>query len=594
MALHFIYAFAACLLLSWLAGYPLAALAGLGRGLRGAGYGMACGSALLLIACRALQMAWPAAVFAWWLLAGLVLAVVLLWSSRRFRSHAAALLREHGARLGGLLLLAVLVGVLLDVPMLFGNAIQFEGNRNADSFTFVSTAQYMLTHAFNGAYDFTPEHPVYTITRSYVGQYAMQPRPAAEGLLAWLSALRGVDPMYLYNAVQAAGAALAGWTVLVFAPVGWRPRSRWVWALAALAIMACPTLLFVAVNSNFANLLGLPALTAYVALALVPRGWARTAVGALLLGALMSGYPEMMVFAVMARGLGAACQGAAQRDMRGVVAEAAWMIAELAIACAVLPWAAHGTFIAYRTSFTLSAGTAALVGNMYAGVPLAVAAAVALVLAWRGLQRDGECAGMRFFLCGIIAAFAVAQLLMSWRGFDYGGLKISEYFAPLLLGVLLVCLPVLLAAWQGERSMLARAGTLLAVAIVLVMAGKSVTLLRKSWRWSEERRVTADLVRAGAALPALSDGRPVALGGTPQPYYYGMWFAYLAKVAPAYDFAHDADAAGYLSAYLAPLPRSAQLFDEARLRVDVEGPGKSTGAARVDVATFGPVHVREK
>lgn len=594
MALHFIYAFAACLLGAWLVGYPLAALAGLGRGLRGAGYGMACGLAVLLSACRGLQMAWPVAVFAWWLLAGLGLAVVLSWSVRRVRTDAATLLREHGAHLAGLLLLALLTAVLLDAPMLFGHAIQFEGNRNADSFTFVSTAQYMLTHAFNGAYDFTPEHPVYTITRSYVGQYAMQPRPAAEGLLAWLSALRGVDPMYLYNAVQAAGAALAGWTVLVFAPVAWRPRSRWVWTLAALALMGCPTLLFVAVNSNFANLLGLPALTAYAALGLVPRGWARTAVGALLLGALMSGYPEMLVFAAMARGLGVACQGAAQRDVRSVAAEAAWMIAELALACIALPWAAHGSFIVYRTTFGLSAGTAALVGDMYAGVPLAAAAAAALALAWRGLRRDSACAGMRFFLCGIVAAFAAAQLLMCWRGFGYGGLKISEYFAPPLLGVLLACLPVLLAAWRGERSLPARAGTLLAVAIVLVMAGKSATLLRKSWRWSEQRRVTADLVRAGAALPALSGGRPVALGQTPQPYYYGMWFAYLAKVAPAYDFARDADAAGYLSAYLAPLPRSAQLFGEAKLRVDIDEPGQAAAAAKPDVASFGAVHVREK
>ncbi|MGO4702863.1 hypothetical protein [Dyella sp. 2RAB6] len=594
MALHFIYAFAACLLLPWLIGYPLAALAGCGRGLRGAGYGMACGLALLLIACRGLQMAWPVAAFAWWLLAGLGLAVLLLWSMRGVRGDAMALLREHGGRLAALLVLALLVGVLLDAPTLFGNAIEFEGNRNADSFTFVSTAQYMLAHAYNGAYDFTPEHPVYTITRSYLGQYATQPRPAAEGLLAWLSALRGVDPMYLYNAVQAAGAVLAGWTVWVFAPMDWRPRSRWVWMVSTLTVMACPTLLFVAVNSNFANLLGLPALTAYVALALMPRGWMRGIVGALLLGALMSGYPEMMVFAAMARGLGVVFQGVARRDLRGMLLEAALMAAELALACAAFPWAAHGSYIVYRTTFSLSAGHAALVGNMYAGAPLAAAAAAALALAWRGLARDAACAGMRSFLCGILAAFALAQLLMCWRGFDYGGLKISEYFAPLLLGVLLACLPVLLAALDGERSMLARAGTALALAIVLVMAGKSASLLRKSWAWAKERCVTADLVHAGEVLPALAAGHPVALGETPQPYYYGMWFAYLAKAAPAYDFAQDTDAAGYLSAYLAPLPRSAQMFGEARLRVDIDEPGQQAGRGKPDVATFGAVHVRAK
>jgi len=595
MALHFLYAFTACLLLPWLLGYPLAALAGLGRGLRGAGFGIACGLALLLIACRGLQMLWPVTAFAWWLLAGVGVTAIALWSQRGVRAAAAQLLREHGTGLVIMLVLAVLVGVLLDAPILFGNAIQFEGNRNADSFTFVSSAQYMLGHAFAGAEDFTPEHPVYTIMRSYFGPLATQPRPAAEGLLAWLSALRGVDPMYLYNAAQAAGVVLAGWAVLAFAPAGWRPRSPWAWGIAALYLLACPSLLFVAVNSNFANLLGLPALAGYVALGLLPRGWTRTAIAALLLGALMSGYPEMLIFAFMARGLGVLCQGVARRELRQVVIEAALMAAELIVACVLLPWAAHGTYAVYRTTFSLSEGTAALVGNMYAGVPLALTAAVALALAWRGLGRSLELAAARPFLCGIVAAFALAQLLMRWRGFDYGGLKISEYFAPLLLGVLLLSLPGLLGALDGERSTLARAGTALAVLIALVMVSKSATLLRKSWSWSQERRVTADLVRAGEALPALSGGWPVALGATPQPYYYGMWFAYLAKVPPAYDFASDPDAAGYLSSYLGSSPRSAQLYGEAQLRVEIDSPGQPARVTdKPEVARYGAVHIRVK
>jgi hypothetical protein len=53
--------------------------------------------------------------------------------------------------------------VFLNVPILFEGALRFDGSRNHGSFTFVSSARSMRTHAFYGAPDFDPRHPVHTI-----------------------------------------------------------------------------------------------------------------------------------------------------------------------------------------------------------------------------------------------------------------------------------------------------------------------------------------------------------------------------------------------------------------------------------------------
>ncbi|GGA17690.1 hypothetical protein [Dyella nitratireducens] len=587
MIWNYTYGFCVTILFAWLLGYPVAVWCGLGRGVRALGYASASGASLLLIACRGVQMIAPIGAARWPLLAGFAAGVVIAWSRRSTRSAAAELLSEHGRGLAGLLCGVAAIGVLLGVPILFSNAIQFDGTRNADSFIYVSSARYMLAHSFYGAPDFTPEHPVYTISRSYFGDGAMQPRPAAEGLLAWLSALRGTDPMYLYNAVQAAGVMLAGLAALAFLPVSWKARHASDWALLAVYALAGPTLLHVATNSNFANGFNLPAATGYVALGLLPRSRGTFVSGVLFIGCLLSGYPELLVFAAAARGFAVVCDGIASRTISKVVREAAWMSGELIVAGVVLPWAAWGAIAVFRTTLGVSqAGASELGGNMYAGLPMFVAAAIALGIAWRPLASVGE-RGHRSFLVGILVAFAVAQLVMVARGFGYGGFKISEYFLPLLVGVMLRSV---ISAPSGVR--LGRVAAFYAVAVAALLTVKSADVLRRAWEWSEARRVTPDLVNAGKALVELAHGRPVAMGTSPQPFYYGMWIPYLASVPIAYDLQHDPDAAGYLSPYLHTTARTAELYGEAQLQVDV-GVGNEHMASAA-IAQFGRVVIRPK
>ena len=583
---NYIYGFTVTLLLAWLAGFPIAVLCGVGRGARAIGFASACGTSLLLIVCRGVQMISPLAPAKWMLLSALLLMIAFAWTRRSTRAAWGELWQADGRVLVAVIGAAAIVGVLLGVPILFGGAIQYDGTRNADSFTFTQSAQYMLGHAFYGAADFTPEHPVYTISRGYFGHGATQPRPAAEGLLAWISALRGVDPMYLYNALQAAGVVLAGLAALAFLPREWQARGAKDWLLLVVYAQGCPALLHIAANSNFANAFNLPSAAAYVALGLLPRTRGTFIAGALCIGCLLSGYPELLVFVAMARGLGVMLEGWMTRRIGAVIREAGWMIGELVLACALLPWAAWGAIAVFETTLGIShEGASGLGGNMFAGLPMFMAAAIALAVAWRALGTMPD-AGRRWFLAAILIAFGVAQGLMLARGFDYGGFKVSQYFATLLIGVVIRSV---LSTPVGIKP--GRASGAVAVTLSIMMLLKSADVLRRAWGWSDARRVTPDLVAAGRDLARLSHGLPVVLGSTPQAYYYGMWVPYVASVPIAFDLIRDADAAGYLSPYLRLAGREPALLNVAPLRLEI-ATDESGGAA--PVARYGQVVIRPK
>jgi hypothetical protein len=232
------------------------------------------------------------------------------------------------------------------------------------------------------------------------------------------------------------------------------------------------------------------------------------------------------------------------------------------------------------------AGAVQLGGNMYAGVPMFVAAALALGAAWRSLALSAE-QKCRACLFGILLAFAQAQLLMLARGFGYGGFKLSEYFVVPLAGLILrslICAPA------GAR--LGRTAIGYAAVLAALLTIKSADVLRRAWAWSQVRRVTPDMVRAADTLSELADGRPVAMGASPDPFYYGMWIPYVTGVAIAYDLRGGSNAAGYLSPYLRSTERSKELYDEAKLQVDIDE--AEDFAIPSGIAQFGRVTIRSK
>lgn len=497
-------------------GYPIAVLLEFDRGMRSLGFAATIGMAVILVACRATQMVVPIGSAAYWMLAAAIF-ILGAWCFAPVRRAASQLVHDEWSALAIVSLVWIILAVLINTPIIFGDAIQFDGTRNADSFTFTSNARYMLGHVFHGAPDFSPEHPVYAISRSYFGEGALQPRPAAEGFLAWISSLYGADPMYFYNAMQTAGTLLAGLAVFAFLPEARIRSRRATFAIVAMLALGCPTLLNLALNSNFANGLNLAATTAYVALAALPRSRRTFVASVLLLGCLLSGYPEMLIFVGACRCLGVFIAACASREIRPALIEMAFLLAELVAACALLPWSAWGTWAVYKTSISLShSGVTEQIGNMYAGLPLAAAAAISLVLAWKALNAYQR---TRYVFLGILSAYALAQIAMTVRGYDYGGFKISQYFVTLLSAILATSLGTLIASTETQvlSLRLRRTGLLLAILLVAWIAIRDISMLRRSWRFAEERKVTPDLVTLAHHLERTLPGALSPWAEVPRP-----------------------------------------------------------------------------
>jgi hypothetical protein len=592
MLLNFLYGFIFAAAVPLLIGFPIASLLGFGNGIRVVGYAASLGLSVCLITFRALQLIWPARDTAWPLLFAIAIGVFLLWKPRCVRDDWLVLKERQGLFVCALACAALLVGGLLSLPILLDDAIVFEGTRNADSFTFVSSARYMLGHAFHGADDFSPAHPIYTISRAYFGDRAVQPRPAAEGYLAWLSVIKNIDPMYLYNATQAAGVVMSSLAVFAFMPKDFCVKSWHIRMVICVFVFASPTLLYVAINSNFATAMNLVAATAYVALALAPSTIGRFVAASLCLGSMLSGYPELLAFMLMTRGVAIIGIAAFRHSLRTLLIGVCWLVAELAVTCVLLPWAAWGTFVVYRTTLNFShAGATDAVGNMYAGLPLFGATLTVVITSWRAIKQGDGLGYIRVTTGAILVAFAIAQSVMVFRGYDYGGFKIAEYFTTLLGAVILLSV----AAQQGlsERFIGKKVRVApIAIAFLAVIAlWKSAHVIRHGYAMAQSRRVTADLVRAGQALNSLDADSPVALGYTPEPFYFGMWVPYVTNATIAYDLKNDATAAGYLSPYLmAQQSESAALFRAARYTLSISYDGVVECGA-VDIVCYGPVRV---
>jgi hypothetical protein len=531
-------------------GLPVAVRLGAGQGAGRLGFAAAIGMAMILIACRGVQMWLPIGIAAPWMAAAAVVVLVLLWTPVATRRRIARFSSVHRRTLVALFGVGTIVVMLINVPIIARDALQFEGSRNADSFTFTSNARYMIGHSFFGAPDFSPKDPVYNISRSYFGRAATQPRPAAEGYLAWLSALWGKDPLYLYNAVQGAGLLLAGLSVLALV------RQRRVdvsqprpW-MTAIVVFACPALAYVAINSNFANNLNLAPATAFVALALVRNTRVRVILGGLFVASLLGGYPELLVFIVACRALAILIETAG--GAAGCVRKGVSLGMELLLGCMAVPWAAKAAVVVYAT--TLGIGVShdpTLRGNMTEGVPLFVLALTAFVVCVkrRWDVRAGELSTSALY-ASVLAIFAAAQLVMLIKGFAYGGFRLAGYFVTLHLGVLVGCV-VEASARESERRVqhAVRRGVTVLAALMMI---KSSLMIEKSWRVAGERYISTDLIALGNWLDQDDSADGFLIGQMPQPFYYGMWINYLTSTRLVYDLSQG-EAAGYLTPYLRSL-----------------------------------------
>ena len=567
-------------------GLPVAVRLGVGQGAGRLGFAAAIGMGIILIACRAVQMWFPIGIAAPWMAAGMGFAVATLWAPAKIRRKIWCHLRVHRRAMAAFLGTGMMTVVLINVPILAGGALQFEGSRNADSFTFTSNARYMIGHAFFGAPDFSPDDPVYSISRSYFGAGATQPRPAAEGYLAWLSALSGNDPLYLYNAVQGAGLLLAGLSVLTLVHLRRRDEAKASpWAMAIM-VFACPALAYIAINSNFANNLNLAPATAYVALALVRNSRVRMALGVLFVASLLGGYPELLVFIVACRVLAILIQALAGATdcIRKIIS----IGVELLLGCLAVPWAAKAAFVVYATTLGIG-GThdGSLHGDIAEGVPLFLLALAAFALCLK-YRRDvpSGIPDVGALYAAVLVVFAMAQVAMLIKGFAYGGFRLAGYFVTLHLGVLVGSATSLLACGVSGRTCQAiRRGLIVVVAGMMLKAG---LMIEKSWRVASQRHVSSDLIMLGKWLDRNNGSDGVLVGPMPQPFYYGMWINYVTSTPLVYDFSKG-DAAGYLSPYLKSVQRNGS--ENIRWVISLDVKPDCGSASCVTFQSFGRVLV---
>jgi len=533
-------------------GLPVAVRLGVGQGVGRLGFAAAIGMGIVLIVCRGVQMWVPIGIAAPWMAVGTAFVLAALWAPAKIRRKIRRLLCVQRRALAAFLGMGMAIVVLINAPILVGSALQFEGSRNADSFTFTSNARYMIGHAFFGAPDFSPDDPVYSISRSYFGAEATQPRPAAEGYLAWLSALSAKDPLYLYNAVQGAGLLLAGLSVLTMVQHRRRNESKASpWAMAVM-VFACPALAYVAINSNFANNLNLAPATAYVALGLVRNTRVRLALGALFVASLLGGYPELLVFVVACRVLAILVE--AYAGAAGCIRKVGAIGVELLLGCLAVPWAAKAAIVVYATTLGIGGShDGSLHGDIAEGAPLFLLALGVFALClkrWRDMPSDLP--DVRALYAAVLVVFAAAQVAMLTRGFAYGGFRLAGYFVTLHLGVFVGSATQALAAETSERfhGMVRRGLTV----VVVIVALKTSLMIEKSWRVAKQRHVSADLMALGKWLDQNDAPDGVLVGPVSQPFYYGMWIRYITSAPLVYDFSRG-DVAGYLSPYLKRVQR---------------------------------------
>jgi hypothetical protein len=548
-------------------GLPVAVRLGVGQGAGKLGFAAAIGMAIILIACRAVQMWFPIGMAAPWMALGATLTLAALWAPTKIRRRICHLWRLQRRSLVAFLGTGMLIVVLINVPILVRSALQFEGSRNADSFTFTSNARYMIGHAFFGEPDFSPDDPVYSISRSYFGSTATQPRPAAEGYLAWLSALSGKDPLYLYNAVQGAGLLLAGLSVLTMVRLRRRSDAKARPWLMATTVFACPALVYMAINSNFANNLNLAPATAYVALVLVRNTRTQMILGVLFVASVLGGYPELLVFIVACRMLAVLIQSLA--GATGCIRKVASIGAELLLGCIVVPWAAKAAFVVYATTLGIGGShDSSLHGDITEGVPLFLLALGVFALCLKRRRDVGlDLPDASALYAATLVVFAAAQVAMLIKGFAYGGFRLSGYFVTLHLGALVGSAATLVACDASGRTFRAlRRALMVAVAVMTIKTG---LMIEKSWRIARQRHVSSDLIALGKWLDDNNKWGDVLVGPMPQPFYHGMWINYVTSTPLVYDFSNG-DAAGYLSPYLKSVQR--RRVEDARLIVTTEEP----------------------
>ena len=445
----------------------------------------------------------------------------------------------------------MLLVVALNVPMLTHHALLYEYSPNHDAIYYVTNARWMLNHRFGDSVIYSADKPLFWMATPFFGASPPLGRVGAEGLLATVSTLTGRDPLIQFQAMQTV-ALVAG--VAVSALV--LPRSTTLLIarptlpglLIIIALVFAPALIQIPINSSFSNAYGVAIMTAFVAISLRSPAKRVDILQPLLFAGLLATYPELspIGLAVIASVLLFDLLFHSQ-SMREVVARGVGVLASVAIAILLFPWISTSAFRVLKTVYFVASTQGASWPNPYAGlnylqlpiaalttsralaefVPSGLAVTLGAILCvtlFRSMRRSRDVS----LTLGVAFALVVFLGYIFYVDFNYGKLKILEYFSLLLAPALITA-----CGFTDQHYGRSRLDMLLSYTAIFMVAcmgvGASCLLLRRGIRTANNKYIADDFVDAIRAADNRPDHRFVSVNFESEPFFYSMWVSYFSK-----------------------------------------------------------------
>ncbi len=482
-----------------------------------------------------------------------------------------------------------LLAIALNFPVLSHHALVFEASPNHDAIYYITNARWMLAHNFGKAVTFSANDPLFSISNLFFGDAPPLGRVGAESLLAFVSALTGQDPLVHFQAMQTVAmiaGALASALLLPRPVAALVARPTLARLLIVPAIVFAPTFIQIAINSSFANGYGVVIMTAFVLVSLRSPTNGLDVLQPLLFAGVLATYPELSPIGLVIIGCVLLFELILRsQSPRAVFARGVRVLVATAIAAIALPWISTFAMLVLKYVYFASSTQGNSWPDPYAGLsslqlPLAafttsrslagivpgmltIAGAATLCLTFaRSVQPSRDSA----LLCGVMLALIVFLGYIFHIQFNYGKLKILEYFSLFLAPSLIVACG--LATTRADRNKLDRLVSYVALLGVTSMnVGASYLLLKEGIHTADKKYIARDFIGAINAADSWPDHSALAVRFTNEPFFYSMWASYFSKEPVV--FSKNFGSGGYMQSFIEKHPAGS--YDSAPVAIVDEG-----------------------
>lgn len=471
------------------------------------------------------------------------------WRRKALRDLLAGDLRALNPAMSLCWLVALmLLVVALNVPVLRHHALLFEYSPNNDAIYYITNARWMLGHGFSEAVTYSADKPLFFIATDFFGKAPSLGRVGAEGLLSFVSALTGRDPSIHFQAMQAVGLVAGVAISALLLPrrvASFITHATLAGPLIIISVVFAPALIQIPINSSFSNAYGVVLMTAFVLISLRSPTRRMDILQPLLFAGLLATYPELTPISLVILGSVLLFELMfLSQSLREVFARGMRILAAVVTAAIVFPWISIFALMVLKTVYFVASTRSASWPDPYAGLslpqlfvatlttsrPLAgmlpdtfiIIVGVFLCLAIvRSSRRSRDTA----FTCGVAFALLVFLGYIFDKEFNYGKLKILEYFSLFLA-------PSLIAAcgFANARTGRNRLDQLLSctalLAVVCMNIDASYLLLKQGIRTANNKYVAEDFIDTIRAADDRPEHRFLAVKFATEPYFYSMWASY--------------------------------------------------------------------